>query len=132
MDFEKTYEIPFPTATVYAAWMSSDTVIAPAKRMRVVPKVGGAYQLFMQDTGKTPSCQGKFSEVFANSRIRYSWQWENDEEVTDITVSFSPNPQGTQVTILHQGFVSSASHDNHAKGWDNYILGFTDFLNSQE
>lgn len=131
MDIEKTYDIPIETSVVYAAWISSKTVIAPAVKMRVSPKVGGAYQLFMPDDGASPSCQGQFYEVFANSRLRYSWKWQGEDETTDISVSFSPTAQGTRLTILHQGFLTDASREAHAKGWDSYIKGLTDFLRAK-
>ena len=40
---EKTYDFPFPPDRVYAAWVSSDTVIPPATAMDIEPKVGGHY-----------------------------------------------------------------------------------------
>lgn len=132
MTFEKSYDIPVRTPETYAAWLSSDTVISPAKRMHIVPKVGGAYQMFMQDAGNTPSCQGVFSEVFSNSRLRYSWQWAGTAEKTDITVTFLPTTQGTRITVIHQGFDTAESCTRHATGWDNYIEGLTDFLQVAE
>ncbi|SHK24040.1 Uncharacterized conserved protein YndB, AHSA1/START domain [Shimia gijangensis] len=131
MTFEKFYDLPIENSLVYAAWTSSETIIPPAERMRVVPKVGGAYHLFMPGSGDVPSCQGVFYEVFANSRLRYSWKWAGDEEETDITVSFSPTALGSQVTILHQGFQSEKSLKTHAEGWDNFIAGLTEFLQAR-
>ena len=48
MIIEKQYELPFPISHVYAAWVSSDTVIPPATSMDVLPEVGGHYRLIME------------------------------------------------------------------------------------
>jgi len=43
MDLEKHYDLPYPPAKVYAAWVSSDTVIPPATAMDINPIVGGHF-----------------------------------------------------------------------------------------
>ncbi|WP_299356132.1 SRPBCC domain-containing protein [uncultured Shimia sp.] len=128
MDFEKSYVVPAKPADVYAAWVSSDTVIAPAKRMFVEPVIGGAYQLFMTGTSAEPDCEGRFAEVRPRELLRCSWQWSGDPEKTEITVTFHDDGSGTKLTVRHLGFETQESFQNHAAGWDSYVAGLTDLL----
>ena len=57
----KVYELAFPVATVYRAWVSSDTVIPPATAMDILPEVGGHYRLHMD----LPDFKGRNDGVFS-------------------------------------------------------------------
>jgi uncharacterized protein YndB with AHSA1/START domain len=124
--FDKTYHLPFDIETTYTHWISNDTVIAPASRMEIEAKAGGAYRLVMP--GEIVM-NGVFSEVVPNKALTYSWQWQGSDEQTHVNVQFSANDNdkdtGTDVRIVHSGFTSQDSYDNHASGWDSYIDGFT-------
>ena len=43
----KTYKLPLPVDEVYAAWVSSETVISRATAMYINPVVGGHYRLII-------------------------------------------------------------------------------------
>lgn len=126
MDIHKSYSLPFPLAQVYAAWVSSETVIAPATRMEVQPEVGGAYRLFIEDAAGAilSQTEGQFSLVEPEARVRYSWEWNGDGEVTDIDVRFAAEGAKTRITLAHTGFTKPESHAAHDSGWDSYITGF--------
>ena len=122
------YRIPFPREQVYAAWVSSDTVIAPATAMDVLPEVPGHYRLFMRGDGFEARCEGAFELVEPGARVRYSWEWNGDGEVTTIDVRFADDADGTLVTLRHEGFAKADSRSAHASGWDAYVEGFTAYL----
>ncbi|WP_164726807.1 SRPBCC family protein [Shimia sediminis] len=128
MKIRKSYKIPAPVATVYAAWVSSQTVIPPAIRMNVEPRVGGRYQLFMTPENNTADCEGTFSEVRPEQRLRYSWRWNGADEETWIMVCFHPDGEDTRLDILHEGFTSQESLTNHDLGWDSYVSGLSAIL----
>ena len=128
MKIEKTYELPFPVQTVYEAWVSSNTVIAPATAMEVDPQVGGVYRLIMETPDFTGKNEGAFTRVEPGSRVTYTWEWNNDGEVTTIDVQFSASGSGTRVDLVHEGFISPDSVANHDTGWDSYIEGFLNHL----
>lgn len=132
MDIQKIYQLPFPRESVYAAWVSSDTVIAPATAMDINPVVGGHYRLFMESADFTGRNEGSFLAVDPNEHVRYTWEWNSDGEVTEIDVTFSANANGTEVIIAHRGFHSQKNADQHASGWDSYIKGFTSFLEAAQ
>ena len=129
MQIEKSYQLPFPVDKVYSAWVSSETVIAPATAMDIKPVVGGHYRLLMETPEFNSRNEGKFLIVEPGQHVRYTWEWNGDGEVTEIDVTFTVNDEGTSVDILHTGFQKQESVDNHASGWDSYIAGFQDFLN---
>ena len=124
----KSYVLPFPVERVYQAWVSSDTVIAPATAMDIDPVVGGHYRLIMDTPTYKGGNQGTFTRVSPNQRLTYSWEWDNDGEVTEIDVVFSAHQDGTSVHVSHTGFTKEESQRNHDSGWDSYIAGFIEHL----
>jgi len=131
MEIHVDYKVPFALADVYAAWVSSETVIAPATAMDIHPVVGGHYRLIMETEDFTGRNEGEFLKVEPERRIVYTWEWNGDGEVTEIDVTFSAVPDGTAITIVHTGFRNQQSVENHRSGWDSYIDGFTAFLAAQ-
>jgi len=130
MDIHKVYTVPFPPETVYAAWVSSDTVIAPATAMDIDPVVGGHYRLIMETPEFAGRNEGAFLAVDPNAHLRYTWEWNGDGEVTEIDVTFSATQEGTEIKLTHSGFRNEESKERHSSGWDSYIGGFSAFLAS--
>lgn len=132
MKFERTWQLPFSPATLYAAWVANDTVIPPATRMDIKPEVGGHYRLHAAGDGFTATNEGTFLVVELNQRLRYTWQWAGDEEVTEVDVTFRPNNGGTELELHHGTFISQESYTNHDNGWESYISGLTEFLQTRD
>jgi uncharacterized protein YndB with AHSA1/START domain len=131
MKIQKTYQLAFPPERVFTAWVSSNTVIAPATAMDINPVVGGHYRLIMETPEFTGRNEGKFLAVERGRHIRYTWEWNGDGEVSEIDVVFSENDGGTQIDLIHSKFEKQKSADQHNSGWDSYMEGFTAFLNGQ-
>ena len=135
MQIEKVFVLPFPSQTVYDAWVSSSTVIPPATRMDIRPEVGGHYRLFIDvdDDAEDQIImnEGIFSLVHPGERLVYTWQWSGDLEVSTIDVTFdsTSDQKGCQVTLKHTGFESADSRDRHDSGWDSYAQGLERHLN---
>ena len=125
---EKNWSLPFPCDAVYAAWVSSDTVIPPATAMDVLPEVGGHYRLIMDTPEFQGRNEGRFLRVEPGKRVTYTWEWNGDGEVTEIDVLFASGDDGTEVALTHSGFTSEQSRANHDVGWDSYIEGFRTHL----
>lgn len=128
MEIDKTYLLPFPKALVYAVWTSSETVIPPATRMDIDPIIGGHYRLFMDMPDVKLSNEGRFLEVIPNELLKYTWEWNGDGEVTEITVIFEAHETGTEIRIHHIGFASKESAAMHDSGWDSYVDGLIKFI----
>lgn len=126
----KSYVLPFPVARVYRAWVSSETVVPPATSMDIDPRVGGHYRLVMDAPEFSASNEGTFSRVSPHERLTYSWEWNNDGEVTEVDVTFALHPDGTEIAITHSGFDKNESRDMHDSGWDNYVDGLIRHLST--
>ena len=129
---DSTWFLPFPPERVYAAWVSSDTVIPPATKMDIKPEVGGHYRLFAQNDTMTMTNEGTFLEVEPDRHLRYTWQWSGDDEVTQIDVLFSPHTDGTELRLQHRDFLTEQSRNNHDNGWTSYVAGLIQFIAEQE
>lgn len=127
----KTYELPYPLADVYAAWVSSETVIPPATSMDVLPIEGGHYRLYMETPDFTMTNEGKFTVVKPEEQVVYTWEWNKDGEVTTIDVRFSATEVGTRIDLTHTGFEKAESVQMHDEGWDSYIRGLIVFLDDR-
>lgn len=130
MQIEKSYRLPFARQRVFTAWVSSETVVAPAIRMFVEPWVGGAYHLFMDNTD-APSMAGTFLEVSEHQSLRYTWEWFGDGHVSEVAVQFTDDGEGTLILLSHGGFHSVESYQAHDLGWDSYVRGVTNILKRQ-
>ncbi len=128
MDVDKEFEVPFPREQVYAAWVSSETIIPPAVAMKVEPEVGGIYQLTAEGPGFTAVAEGRFDLVEPNERVRYSWEWNGDGNVSTIDVRFSDSEAGTTIHMLHTGLHDAEAHKNHDEGWQSYVAGLSQHL----
>ena len=128
MLIDKTYDVPFPPERVYSAWVSSNTVIAPATAMDINPVVGGHYRLIMEMPDFSGRNEGIFLAVNEGKHIRYTWEWNGDGEVSEIDVTFSAMKNGTQIQLFHSKFDKQESVDQHSSGWDSYMEGFVKFL----
>lgn len=131
MDIDKTYLLPFPVELVYSCWTSSKTVIPPATRMDIDPVVGGHYRLFMEMPDAKMSNEGRFLEVVSDQLLKYTWEWNGDGEVTEITVRFNARENGTEIHILHTGFATKESAVMHDSGWDSYVDGLIAFISDK-
>ena len=128
MHIESVWILPFPPATVFAAWVSNDTVIPPATRMDIKPEAGGHYRLYAAGDGFTAFNEGAFIAVEQNRHLRYSWHWEGDEETTEVDVLFSDHADGTELQLHHGMFLSEDSRSRHSDGWDSYVAGLGEYL----
>ncbi len=128
MNLTKTYELPFPVAKVYAAWVSNDTVIPPATKMDIDAKPGGHYILHAETDEFSARCEGRFTRVEPESRLTYTWAWDHDGQVSTIDVLFGTTDSGTAISLQHDGLIGKESLASHSSGWDNYIAGLKRFL----
>jgi len=128
MEIEKSWDLPFQPEAVYAAWVSSNTVIPPATHLDIKPELGGYYRLMMETPDFNGRNEGEFLVVEPCSRVRYTWEWNGDGEISTIDASCSVINQGTPIDLKHTGFTHPESVKNHDVGWDSYIEGFTQFL----
>lgn len=131
MDISKQYDLPFSVETVYDAWIFSETLIPPATRLDITPKVGGEISLWIETAQLNARMRGVFKVIIPYQKLIYSWEWNQDGEETEVTVEFSKLEKGTRVNISHTGWRKEESRKTHEAGWDSYIQGLIDYLNYQ-
>jgi uncharacterized protein YndB with AHSA1/START domain len=80
---------------------------------------GGKYHLNMRSPeGQDLIVAGKVIELIPNQKIVFTWQWQGQEEESQVTVELEELEDGkTEVTLTHQNFSSQESVDNHTDGW---------------
>ncbi|MEM7345009.1 MAG: SRPBCC domain-containing protein [Chloroflexota bacterium] len=127
---EKNYQVPFSRERLFEAWISPDTVIAPVSKVEVDPKINGYLRLMVEMPDGAAIMEGKFLTVSYPTQLVYSWEWDGDGEVTEVTVTFKANTMGTEIVVLHSGFQSEESRGRHDVGWDSYVDGVVQRLQS--
>jgi uncharacterized protein YndB with AHSA1/START domain len=91
-------------------------------------RAGGTWRTEgISEDGKPFGVGGEFLEVDPPRKLVQTWRapWDEDQ-VTKITYRLESIPEGTRVTVRHEGFGSRrASCDAHAAGWER-VLGWLD------
>lgn len=128
MNIHKTYEMPFPVESVFAAWISNDAIVPPITSVEIEPEVGGVFRLDLQSAAGASAMQGRILHFEENQRLRYSWTWSGSSDTSVVDVSFSAHNGQTRVELSHSGLHSVEMIESHEKGWDDYIGGLTSYL----
>jgi glutathione S-transferase len=121
--------IQAPLARVFEAWTSPADMQNwccpdPTASLEIEQdlRVGGKYRIRMNlSEGKTATAYGVYKEVDAPRKLRYTWEWEEEDHhlgvETVITVEFLEKGAGTEVRVTHEGFPSVEARDDHDQGW---------------
>ena len=104
LTIHKKYKVNQPPERLFEAWVSPETIIPPVSKIEVEPKVNGFLKLIVESPQGTSVMQGKFRTVSYPTQLIYSWEWNNDGEITQITVDFNELTDGTEIVIVHSGF----------------------------
>jgi uncharacterized protein YndB with AHSA1/START domain len=93
----------------------------------------GAWQ--MESVG---SCQpGEASNAVSGRYLRVephdllSFTWNNGhfpDEESVVTIRLKEVDGGTEMTLIHDRFLTEASRDDHARGWESVIGSFVEFF----
>lgn len=112
----------------YTAW-TDPAILArwwwPEKfetKYQVDLRSGGRYRY---RTGDVPglgvlSLTGSYLEV-APAQLRYTWDWEDGERPSEVSVEFAEHPNGTEIRLAHRGFANIDQRDNHVIGWTDCL-----------
>src|SRR5262249_29945473 len=84
------------------------------------PRPGGEFTLFFDDR----CVEGRYVEVSRPRRLVISWGRRGSRELppcsSTLEVSFTPEGNGTRVSIVHYGLPDSEA-TRHALGWQHYL-----------
>ena len=122
LEVSETYDAPI--SAVYDAWSGSEQIkswFGPGS-CRVLeadfsPRMGADYHIKMDVGEEVAAIRGQFTEVIAEERLAFTFQWDGDDNQSLVTVTFSEDADGTQVTLTQVGLASEESKEKHIMGW---------------
>ena len=130
-----------PRERVWQAWTDADELarwfwpqrLAPACRMN--PREGGSWRITSDALGIEAS--GEFTGIEPLKRLDYTWRWNDEDDETHVTViledavatedaepsdaAWPPDARATSVTVVHTGFPTAESADEHEVGWSDCL-----------
>jgi len=124
-----------PLEKVFRAWTDpkeltrwfapSDDYSTPLAEVDL--RVGGTYRIQMKAAdGVTYTVKGAYREVRPPERLVFTWAWEGEScagrgltEFYDtlVTLEFRTIPEGTEMTLTHEYFLSKDERAKHSEGW---------------
>lgn len=98
-------------------WMGPEGTVCLA--CEVDPRVGGKWRIAARmSDGREVSMSGVYREIARPSRLSFTWQsCFSGSDDTIVTVSFKAKGAGTEMTLVHQGFIAEDLRDQHNYGW---------------
>lgn len=129
-----------PRERVFAAWTDAEQLkqwMGPADFICLDaisdPRPGGRHYIKMRGPstncapGETPVIRdsftnGEYLEVNPPELIRFSWnsnKWPDEHTV--VTIRLKDVAGGTELELMHDGFVSEVAAEGHNKGWNGCV-----------
>jgi len=120
--------IKAPPARVFAAWTDPEKLAAwfgPAEtfagsvRAQMDVVVGGRFKVsFRTEDGEYHEVGGLYREVVPGRRLKFTWAWHTTPERESlVTITLSPDGDGTLLTLHHEQFFDERARDGHQGGW---------------
>jgi len=120
--------LPFPRTLVYRAltdpnelarWWGPRGFSVPNIEFDLV--IGGSYRIAMQPPdGEIFYLSGEFMKVAPPARLAYTFRWsppDPDDRETVVELSLEERPGGTEVRLIHSGFLTEERRALHEAGW---------------
>ncbi|NKC11133.1 MAG: SRPBCC domain-containing protein [Gammaproteobacteria bacterium] len=127
-----------PVSAVYEAitdpqklgrWLAPGNMVAEEVIAEV--RVGGTLRIAMRDpdTGNSHITNGVYHEVVPGQRLVHTWQWEDSEHETLVTIDLSALDSATTLLRLtHARFPGTGMRDQHKAGWHACIGKLSDAI----
>jgi uncharacterized protein YndB with AHSA1/START domain len=129
---------------VYEAWTNPETMMkwmGPAgmqcPNAQLDVRAGGSYRIDMLNPSEAAaakgtthvSATGKYTKVIPEELLQFTWiPSMNPGEHSLVTVSFKDAEGGTELTLVHENFLTDTSRDGHNNGWAGSIDKLTALL----
>lgn len=106
-----------------------------AEGVVIEPREGG--RIYEEISDGSTGVWGVITEWAPPSRLRIAWK-PNDRpaaQATDLLITFSPDPSGTLVTLVHGGWEvlgtdAPAARDAYSSGWPGTIARFAEAVDT--
>jgi uncharacterized protein YndB with AHSA1/START domain len=89
-------------------------------KSEVDARIGGRYRIAMTHDDHTDTVVGTFKELQKPHKLIYSWHWQNEpaDEVSEVSITFQPLPEGgTKLILDHDRLSGPESVKGHTEGW---------------
>lgn len=106
----------FTEPAVLAAWFWPQRF---ATTVEADLRVGGRYRI--EGPGAAMAVGGEYVVVEPLERLAFTWRWDGAPAETLVTLHLAAAGEGTELTVVHEGFPDEADRDEHAKGWSDCL-----------
>jgi uncharacterized protein YndB with AHSA1/START domain len=110
---------------VWRAWTSPDELAAwiwpPSwgASCTIDLRIGGRFAI--SSTGASPGVSGEYVAIEPHERIVTTWQWDDEDVETLVTITLEPSDDGTTLTITHERFNDEETRANREQGWNDCL-----------
>jgi uncharacterized protein YndB with AHSA1/START domain len=101
----------------WADWLGPEGVICLS--CEIDPRVGGKWRVVSRmPDGREVTMNGVYREITRPDRLVFTWHGcFSGPDDTTVTVIFKPRGAGTEMTLIHAGFINEDLRDRHNGGW---------------
>jgi len=129
--------IDAPAKTVFDAWLDPEMLrrfMIPGDSMLVPsattdPTVGGRFEIVMRNGDQDLPHSGTYTKIDPHSQIAFTWETPFSETISDVSITFTPDGDGTTIGLTHVKFETEESRDNHKAGWSKILDTLENMLN---
>jgi uncharacterized protein YndB with AHSA1/START domain len=139
-----TRTFPVPRRKVFEAW-TTPAVMARwfAAGPEMIPtvaemdlRIGGTYRIGMKHRTKGVEhiATGVYREIIPDSRLSFTWSWEEkpDEHESLVSIEFVEQGDSTEMRFTHSRFANQKLRDDHRHGWDMCFAGLEKSLHAPD
>ncbi len=114
-----------PPDRVYDAWLSPEMLArfmvpcdgGSVPEAAVDARVGGTFRIVMNDGASDIPHHGTYLELSRPHRMRFTWQSPHSVEGSLVTLTLTPEGDGTRLELRQDRFASEGAREGHRKGW---------------
>ena len=93
------------------------------------PEVGLEFQFYAGDEKKKYLHLWKIKEVIPGKKITYSWKYDYDHGVSEVTFELVPEGSRTKLKLKHEG-IHNFSPDHPELAKENFVQGWNEIINT--
>ncbi len=88
-------------------------------------RVGGRYRIASEVAQMAVS--GRYTAVRPSEMLCFTWQWDGEDDQSDVRIELAKSETGTELTLTHSG-LRDDQLDSHAQGWSDCLDRLPDWL----
>jgi uncharacterized protein YndB with AHSA1/START domain len=113
-------------------WFKPERFTVPLAEADV--RTGGRFRVVMTDpNGKDYEVSGVYRQVILTRKLVLSWNWKDQPgESSLLTVSLRALGKGTELTLVHEGYLDREPPvTTHEEGWNGALNQLASFLDEE-